>query len=138
MTERRETDRKQLSLASNEQSDWAKGDRIAKYLAAAGVCSRRAAERLIEEGKVEVNGEVLTSPAFKVTPADKIVVDGKRVGPPDKTRLWRYHKPKGLVTTNSDPEGRPTVFEHLTQASPSRRNGWPAGPQHRRSPAPHE
>ena len=118
MTERRETDRKQLSLASNEQSDWAKGDRIAKYLAAAGVCSRRAAERLIEEGKVEVNGEVLTSPAFKVTPADKIVVDGKRVGPPDKTRLWRYHKPKGLVTTNSDPEGRPTVFEHLPKHLP--------------------
>ena len=119
MTERRETDRTTLSTAGSDKAqDWSKGERIAKWLAAAGVCSRREAERLIEEGKVAVNGEVLTTPAHKVTGADKITVDGKRIGPPDKTRLFRYHKPKGLVTTNSDPEGRATVFEHLPKGLP--------------------
>ncbi len=99
-------------------SDWSKGERIAKWLASAGVCSRREAERLIEEGLVAVNGQVLESAAFKVTGGEKITVEGQRVGGPDRTRLWRFHKPKGLVTTNSDPEGRPTVFEILPKNLP--------------------
>ena len=117
MTERRETDRKVLSVAT-PASDWSKGERIAKWLASAGVCSRREAERLIEAGEVTVNGEVLETPAHKVTGREDIRVAGKRVGQPDKARMWRYHKPKGLVTTNSDPEGRPTVFEHLPNGLP--------------------
>lgn len=120
MTERRETDRKRGKLTANEPkaADWSAGERIAKWLAAAGVCSRREAEKLIEDGRVAVNGEVLESPAVKVSGRNKITVDGKRVGGPDKTRLFRFHKPKGLVTTNSDPEGRPTVFEALPKGLP--------------------
>jgi 23S rRNA pseudouridine2605 synthase len=77
------------------------------------VCSRRDAERLIAEGRVSVNGEVLGTPAVKVTRADVIRVDGKRVAAAAPTRMWRYHKPAGLVTTHRDPQGRPTVFERL-------------------------
>ena len=89
------------------------GERIAKFLARAGVASRREAEKLIEQGIVTVNGEVLTTPAFKVTADMDIRVDGTRVGKPGPPRLWRYHKPDGLVTTHKDPQGRPTVFEAL-------------------------
>jgi 23S rRNA pseudouridine2605 synthase len=88
-------------------------ERIAKVLARAGVCSRRDAERLIAEGRVSVNGEVLGTPAVKVTRTDVIRVDGKRVAAAAPTRMWRYHKPAGLVTTHRDPQGRPTVFERL-------------------------
>ncbi len=94
------------------------GERIAKYLARAGVASRREAERLIEQGIVTVDGTVLTTPAFKVTPDMDIRVDGTRVGARDKARLWRYHKPAGLVTTHSDPQGRPTVFEAVAGKLP--------------------
>ncbi len=96
-------------LASAEEG----GERIAKFLARAGVASRREAEKLIEQGIVTVNGEVLTTPAFKVTADMDIRVDGTRVGKPGPPRLWRYHKPAGLVTTHKDPQGRPTVFEAL-------------------------
>ena len=89
------------------------GERIAKFLARAGVASRREAERLIEQGVVTVDGETLTTPAVKVTPEMDIRVDGTRVGAPEAPRLWRYHKPAGLVTTHKDPQGRPTVFEAL-------------------------
>lgn len=89
------------------------GERIAKFLARAGIASRRDAEKLIEQGIVTVDGAVLTTPAFKVTPGMDIRVDGTRVGKPDAPRLWRYHKPDGLVTTHKDPQGRPTVFESL-------------------------
>ncbi|MEZ5996757.1 MAG: pseudouridine synthase [Hyphomonadaceae bacterium] len=89
------------------------GERIAKFLARAGVCSRRDAERLIAEGRVKLNGAVLDTPAVKVTGADKVLVDGRPIGAPEATRLWRYHKPSGLVTTHRDPGGRPTVFQHL-------------------------
>ncbi|WP_428407002.1 pseudouridine synthase [Hyphococcus sp.] len=96
----------------------ADGERIAKFLARAGVASRREAEKLIEQGIVTVNGKVLTTPAFKVTPEMEIRVDGTRVGKPDTARLWRYHKPDGLVTTHKDPQGRPTVFEALAGRLP--------------------
>lgn len=94
------------------------GERIAKFLARAGICSRRDAERLIAEGRVVVNGRKLDTPACKVTEADQIRVDGKSVAPPDAARLWRYHKPSGLVTTHRDPKGRPTVFERLPPELP--------------------
>ena len=92
--------------------------RIAKALARAGLCSRREAERWIEAGRVSVNGEVLKSPARDVSPADRILVDGNPLPAPDPPRLWRYHKPKGRVTTHSDPQGRPTVFEALPEEMP--------------------
>jgi len=94
------------------------GDRIAKVLARAGVCSRRDAERMIAEGRVAVDGKQLSIPAFKVTPAMKITVDGKPVAKPERARLWRYHKPKGLVTTHRDEKGRGTVFETLPADMP--------------------
>jgi 23S rRNA pseudouridine2605 synthase len=94
------------------------GERIAKALARAGVCSRRDAERLIAEGRVKLNGKKLDTPAVKVTSADRILVDGKPVAAAEQTRLWRYHKPAGLVTTHRDPQGRPTVFERLPEGLP--------------------
>ena len=94
------------------------GERIAKALARAGVCSRRDAERLIAEGRVAVNGRILDTPAFKVSPIDDIRVDGKPVAAAEATRLWRYHKPAGLVTTHRDPQDRPTVFQRLPPDMP--------------------
>lgn len=94
------------------------GERIAKALARAGLCSRREAERWVEDGRIAVNGVQLDSPAFNVTPHDRISVDGRPVDAPEAPRLWRYHKPDGLVTTHSDPQGRETVFEHLPEDLP--------------------
>ncbi|HJO72340.1 MAG TPA: pseudouridine synthase [Rhodospirillales bacterium] len=90
-----------------------KGERIAKVMARAGLCSRRQAERWIATGRVAVNGQVLDTAVLNVTAADTVTVDGKPLAAPERSRLWRYHKPPGLVTTHSDPEGRPTVFERL-------------------------
>lgn len=87
-------------------------------LARAGVCSRRDAEKLIAEGRVKLNGKQLDTPAVKVTEKDRLTVDGRVIGAAPVTRLWRYHKPAGLVTTHRDPAGRPTVFEHLPQDLP--------------------
>ncbi|MBI1207082.1 MAG: pseudouridine synthase [Azospirillum sp.] len=95
-----------------------RGERIAKRLARAGLCSRRDAERWIAEGRVAVAGQVLTTPAVLVRAEDPITVDGKPVAEPEPTRLWRYHKPAGLVTTTRDEHGRPTVFEKLPPAMP--------------------
>jgi 23S rRNA pseudouridine2605 synthase len=94
------------------------GERVAKAMARAGVASRREVERLIEAGRVALNGEVLTSPAVKVGPGDLLTVDGKLVEAAEPTRVWRYHKPPGLVTTHNDPHGRPTVFQHLPAELP--------------------
>jgi len=104
-------------MASTPSPD-AAGERIAKYLARAGVCSRRDAERLIAEGRIKLNGKVLETPAMMVTEADDIRVDNRPVHAKEPTRLWRYHKPAGLVTTHRDPQGRPTVFERLPQDLP--------------------
>jgi 23S rRNA pseudouridine2605 synthase len=94
------------------------GERVAKALARAGIASRREVERLIAAGRVSLNGAVLTTPAVKVAPGDLLKVDGKPVGAAEATRVWRYHKPVGLVTTHSDPKGRPTVFGHLPPGLP--------------------
>ena len=95
-----------------------KGERIAKVMARAGICSRRDAERLIAEGRVSVNGRVLTSPAVTVTARDRIEFDGAPIAARERTRLWLFHKPRGLVTTNRDPEGRPTIFSALPRDMP--------------------
>jgi 23S rRNA pseudouridine2605 synthase len=92
--------------------------RIAKRLADAGLCSRREAERWIEMGRVAVNGVVLHTPAVVVSESDTIAVDGKPLQSTQAPRLWRYHKPLGLVTTHRDPEGRPTVFASLPPGMP--------------------
>ncbi len=89
------------------------GDRIAKIMARSGLCSRREAEQWIADGRVSVNGRVLTTPAVVITPADKVSVDGQPLPTRERTRLWTFHKPRGLVTTTHDPEGRPTVFDNL-------------------------
>ncbi len=94
------------------------GERIAKVIARAGVCSRRDAERLIAEGRVSVNGRSIASPALNVTAADKVVVDGEQLPAVTAPRLWRYHKPRGRVTTHKDPEQRPTVFDALPEDLP--------------------
>ncbi|MBM6579013.1 pseudouridine synthase [Microvirga sp. BT689] len=93
-------------------------DRIAKVIARAGVASRRDAEVLIAEGRVTLNGKVLESPAINVTAADRITVDGEPLPAKERTRLWLYHKPRGLVTTAKDPEGRSTVFDNLPEDLP--------------------
>jgi 23S rRNA pseudouridine2605 synthase len=92
--------------------------RIARALARAGLCSRREAERWIAQRRVSVNGEVLASPARDVGPGDRVLVDGNPLPAAEPPRLWRYHKPKGRVTTHADPQGRPTVFDALPEHLP--------------------
>ncbi len=94
------------------------GDRIAKWLARAGVASRRDAERLITEGRVSLNGQAVTHPATFVGAGDIVQVAGQVVEAPARARLWRYHKPDGLMTTHKDPEGRPTVFQKMPATMP--------------------
>ncbi|GAA4215690.1 23S rRNA pseudouridine2605 synthase [Sagittula marina] len=94
------------------------GDRIAKVIARAGRASRREAERMIEEGRVTVNGETVTSPALNVTDTDRITVDDTPLEAADEARLWMYHKPTGLVTTTKDEQGRRTIFDDLPEDLP--------------------
>jgi len=94
------------------------GDRIAKVMARAGLCSRRDAEAWILEGRVVVNCETLATPARDIVPSDRVEVDGKPLPLRERTRLFLYHKPRGLVTTARDPEGRPTAFAQLPKGLP--------------------
>ncbi|MEN9061496.1 pseudouridine synthase [Ponticoccus litoralis] len=94
------------------------GDRIAKVIARAGLASRREAERMIEEGRVAVNGAVIDRAALNVTDRDRIEVDGKPLDAPEAARIWLYHKPAGLVTTTKDEQGRPTIFDDLPDDLP--------------------
>lgn len=94
------------------------GDRIAKILSRRGICSRREAEKLILQGKVRVNGTLISSPALNLQETDLITVNGKTVGQEQQTRLWRYHKPLDLVTSTKDEKGRITVFEALPDDMP--------------------
>ena len=98
--------------------DGERGERIARFLARAGIASRRAAETLIAEGRVKLGGRVVETPATFVSPGDAVSVDGRAVAAPEHTRLFRHHKPDGLVTTHKDPQGRPTVFEKLPAGLP--------------------
>ena len=95
-----------------------RSERIAKAMARAGIASRREVERLIGLGKVAVNGRILDTPATLVTRDDVITVDGKPIGAAQATRVWRYHKPAGLLTSHNDPAGRPTVFDALPAGLP--------------------
>ena len=104
--------------APEESKVDSKGERIAKLLARAGLCSRRDAERWIAAGRVSVDGVVLASPAINVTPGMVVAVDGKAIPLKQPARLWRYYKPRGQVTTARDPQGRPTVFEALPKDMP--------------------
>ncbi|MGC6440859.1 MAG: pseudouridine synthase [Candidatus Puniceispirillaceae bacterium] len=92
--------------------------RVAKRIARAGICSRREAETLIEQGEVSVNGETLTSPAVNVVPSDKIMVRGKMLPAEESMRLWRYYKPRGLIVSNQDEKGRATIFDDLPEDMP--------------------
>jgi 23S rRNA pseudouridine2605 synthase len=92
--------------------------RIAKAMARAGLCSRREAERWIADGRVSINGQVLKTPAVEVKPRDRVLVDGQPLPVAEPAQIWRYYKPKGLVTTHNDPQGRPTVFDNLPPGLP--------------------
>ncbi len=94
------------------------GERIAKVIARAGLASRRAAEDWIAAGRVAVNGAVIYSPALNVTAHDRVSVDGQPLPSRERTRLFLYHKPRGLLTTHADPQGRPTIFARLPQHLP--------------------
>ena len=101
-----------------EPANGATSERIARRLARAGLCSRREAERWIADGRVAVDGEVLATPAVVVGAGSRITVDGKPLPAAAPTRLWRYHKPRGLICTLNDPRGRPTVFAALPPELP--------------------
>jgi 23S rRNA pseudouridine2605 synthase len=108
----------EADAGAEDAPDGPRGERIAKWLARAGIASRRDAEKLIAEGRVSLNNTRVTTPATFVGPQDVVLFNGRPVGAPQRTRLFRYHKPAGLVTTHKDPEGRRTVFEELPEGLP--------------------
>jgi 23S rRNA pseudouridine2605 synthase len=101
------------------QTDRPEGERIAKLLSRAGVASRREVERMIADGRVALDGEALKTPATILPSLRGVTVDGKPVGKPDRARLFRFHKPAGLLTTERDPKGRPTIYTALRNALPA-------------------
>jgi 23S rRNA pseudouridine2605 synthase len=94
------------------------GERVAKVIARAGLCSRREAERLVEAGRVAVNGETLTQAARNVTADDLVTVDGRPIAAPSRPRLFRFHKPPGVIVAASDPRGRRTIYDGLPPELP--------------------
>jgi 23S rRNA pseudouridine2605 synthase len=115
---REDRPRRESGHAASAHAAESAEERIAKVIARAGVASRRDAEAMIAEGRVTLNGEVLTTPAVNVKPTDRITVDGEPLPAKERTRLWIFHKPRGLVTTARDPQGRSTVFESLPEDMP--------------------
>lgn len=105
-------------VQSDKQTSAAKGDRIAKLLARAGVASRREIERMIEAGRIKLNGELVTTPATILTSLRGVTVDDKPVAAPERTRLFAFHKPAGLLTAERDFSGRPTIYTALRNALP--------------------
>jgi 23S rRNA pseudouridine2605 synthase len=101
------------------QTDRPEGERIAKLLSRVGVASRREVERMIADGRVALDGEALNTPATILPSLRGVTVDGKPVGKPDRARLFRFHKPAGLLTTERDPKGRPTIYTALRNALPA-------------------
>lgn len=112
MREKPQTQSKQNKPATQ------RGERIAKLLARAGVASRREAEKMIIAGRVKVNNETIRTPALNILPSHSICVDGKPLAAPEPCRLWRYHKPRGLITTTRDPKARPSIFDNLPSDLP--------------------
>lgn len=108
------------AMTDKDKTDTTKpeGERIAKVMARAGLCSRRDAERWIADGRVRLNGKRLTTPAITVTAQDKVEVDGKPLPQAEQTRMWRYHKPVGLVTSARDEKGRATIFDKMPPELP--------------------
>jgi 23S rRNA pseudouridine2605 synthase len=94
------------------------GERLAKIIARSGFCSRRDAEKLIADGRVTLDGEPVSQQGTRGREDQTIAIDGRPLKQPEPTRLWRYHKATGLVTTHRDPQGRPTVFEKLPDRLP--------------------
>ncbi len=117
-TPKRSRSRLAKAAPVTDDGETGKPERIAKRMARAGLCSRRDAERWIEDGRVRVNGKLLKTPAFTVSAADRIEVDGEALPTIDRTRLWLLHKKAGYVTTDKDPEGRPTVLDLLPDDMP--------------------
>jgi 23S rRNA pseudouridine2605 synthase len=105
-------------MTQGATDDEDRGERIAKWLARAGVASRREVEAMLPQQRVKLNGTIVAHPATFVTPGDVVQVDGAVIDAPTRTRLFRYHKPDGLMTTHRDPQGRPTVFDRLPPGLP--------------------
>jgi 23S rRNA pseudouridine2605 synthase len=107
-----------MTTNKNNHAQDQDGLRLDKVLARAGVCSRREAHRLVEEGRVTVNGIAAETAGLRLSGGEKVALDGEKIPDKQPARLWRYHKPVGLMTTHHDPQGRGTVFEHLPDSMP--------------------
>lgn len=107
------TKKKTVQKNNDNTSATTDGERIAKRMARAGLCSRRDAEKWIEAGRVSVNGKIITSAALNVVASDTIMVDGKQLPKKEEAGLWMYHKPVGVVCSDKDDQGRPTIFDAM-------------------------